>query len=156
MEGLLLGVPSSSIPCREYSLGSCQQHIPGTDCHLQCFSSAVDRISVCSCSCGVFVINYTLVPTSHSTFPVSYLSPSPQSLPPVSREKWGIILFSWKDTWFMTCGFSCLGVAAQDRSKFGGSMGCVRKDNQESLGYFMCCSIFIKVIIVEMEAHGEL
>lgn len=56
----------------------------------------------------------------------------------------------------MTCGFSCLEAAAQYRSKFGGSVGCGRKDNQESLGYFMCGFIFLKVTIVNMEAPGEL
>lgn len=72
---------------------------------------------------GVLAINYTFVPPSHGTFPVSYLSPSLQSLSPVSREKWGVILFSWEDTWFMTCGFCCLGVAVQNRSNFRGQCG---------------------------------
>lgn len=31
----------------------------------------------------------------------------------------------------------------------------MRKDNQESLGYFMCCFMFLKVAVVEVDASEE-
>lgn len=43
---------------------------------------------------GILAINCTFVPPSHGAFPVSYLSPSMQSLSAVFREKWGVIFFT--------------------------------------------------------------
>lgn len=39
---------------KNFPWASCQEHILSTNCHLQCFFSAVDQIPVCSCLCGGF------------------------------------------------------------------------------------------------------
>lgn len=49
-----------------------------------------------------------------------------------------------------------LGCLFKTGQTLGGSVGCVRKENQESLAYFMCFLIFLKVAVVEVEASEEM
>lgn len=107
---------AKSFPC----WASCQGHILSINCHLWCLLAAIHQISVCSCS------HEGLCNKSHTRSSIRrYL---PRSLPiPVlavlmsrlQREAGDHFIFL-TDTWLLTRGCSCLGNAAQFRSKFSG------------------------------------
>lgn len=87
-------------------------------------------------------INHTLVPSPDRTCPAPSPSPSWPYSSPGSREKWGIILFSWQTPGSWSVGAVVLGMLLKSGQNSAGGGG--GKDNQESLGLVCVVSLRLR------------